>query len=318
MTEAILRLISHAAIHIAADSHVFLCVVRNEILRLPYLLKYYRQLGFDSFIFIDNNSNDGTREYLLAQRDIYVLHTEARFGDGPGAGVRWKNKVLDQFCCGRWILCADADELLIWPGSERETIRSLSKRMAAEDSEVFFVVMVDMYSDRPFGRIGYQQGMPFTNSCPYFDGGPYTLMPATPFPYRQIDGGVRARLYKQEGTPFPAPVMSKVPFLRWKPDQRFIVAQHALQLPGRLASTQGALLHFKMFDDLPGKCEIEIQRGEYYAQGREYRVLGEIIQKSPTKSFYDPLISVRYKDTEQLRSIGLIGPLLRLPEPAAG
>src|SRR5688500_10924282 len=107
-----------------ADAHVVLAVVRNEMLRLPYLLTHYRRLGFDHFIFVDNDSTDGTGEYLAAQPDCFVYFTKESFGEsGGGAGLGWKNLLLEQFCPGRWVLVADADELLVWPGSEHENIR---------------------------------------------------------------------------------------------------------------------------------------------------------------------------------------------------
>ena len=40
------------------------CTIRNEQPRLPYFLKYYRELGVDHFLFVDNDSADATAEYL--------------------------------------------------------------------------------------------------------------------------------------------------------------------------------------------------------------------------------------------------------------
>jgi hypothetical protein len=317
MNNATLRLISRP-ITISRQSHLVLCVVRNESLRLPYLLTYYRKLGFDRFIFVDNASTDGTTDLLLAQPDAAVFYTDDHFGAPPGAGLSWKNTILDRFCEGRWVLVADADELLVWPGSERETIQTLTGKFGGAGAELLFTLMLDMYSDKPFGEIGYKPGMAFVDCAPFFDRGPYLLLSAGPFPFRQIDGGVRARLYRDHQVPTAAPVMSKVPLVKWRAGQRFIVAQHALLNPVPLAPMQGALLHFKMFDDLPAKCDVEIQRGEYYAQGREYRELGKFIRNSPSRSFFDPAFSVRYENTEQLRSLGLITPFgSPLPEVVA-
>jgi glycosyltransferase involved in cell wall biosynthesis len=307
MNNPVLRVISRA-IQISPQSHIVLCVARNESLRLPYLLTHYRKLGFDRFIFVDNASTDGTTELLLQQPDCGVLYTEDHFGAGPGAGLVWKNTILDRFCEDRWVLVADADELLVWPGSESETIQSLTRKFDSAGSEVLFTVMLDMYSEKPFGQIGYRPGLPFMDYAPWFDRGPYVLLSAAPFPFRQIDGGVRARLYRTHKVAAVPPVMSKIPLVKWRAGQRFIIAQHAMLKPVPLAPMQGALLHFKMFDDLPSKCEIEVERGEYWAQAREYRFLGKFIRNSPTRSFFDPSVSVRYENTEQLRAIGLITP----------
>jgi len=301
-----LRVISRGGIGVSPNSHIVVCVVRNESLRVPHLLNYYRKLGFDRFLFVDNGSTDGTIEFLLQQPDVSLFYTEDRFGEPPGAGLIWKNTILDNFCDGRWTLLSDADELLVWPGSEHESVQQLTRKFDACAAEVLFTIMLDMYSDKPFGEIGYRPGLSFLDFAPFFDRGPYHLLPAAPFPFRQIDGGVRARLYRQYGLPTAPPVMSKVPLVKWRAGQRFIIAQHALLNPMPLAPMQGALLHFKMFDDLPLKCEVEVERGEYYAGGREYRALGMFIRNSPYRCFFDPRISVRYESTGQLEGLGLM------------
>ncbi|MEM9776934.1 MAG: glycosyltransferase family 2 protein, partial [Chloroflexota bacterium] len=49
-----------------AQRDIICClVVRNEGLRIPYFLTYYRQLGIKHFFVVDNGSDDGSVEYLL-------------------------------------------------------------------------------------------------------------------------------------------------------------------------------------------------------------------------------------------------------------
>ena len=40
---------------------------RNEHLRMPYFLKYYRGIGINHFLMVDNGSTDGGAEYLIDQ-----------------------------------------------------------------------------------------------------------------------------------------------------------------------------------------------------------------------------------------------------------
>jgi hypothetical protein len=283
-------------------AHVVLAVVRNEMLRLPYLLSHYRRLGFDHFIFVDNDSTDGTGEYLAAQPDSLVYFTKESFGaSGGGAGLGWKNLLLDQFCTGRWVLVADADELLVWPGSEQESIRSLTARFDDSGADSLMTVLLDMYSDKPFGQIGYVAGEPFTDYCPFFDWGPYKVFHTRRFPFREFYGGVRARIFKSlPFISFHPPTVSKVPLVKWSRGQRFTRAQHSLKKPMKLGPMRAALLHFKMFDDLPEKCRIEPVRGQYFAHGREYLAMAMAIESSKNRSFYHPDHSRRYVDTKQL------------------
>ena len=49
---------------IRPNDHLLVATMRNEQIRLPYFLEYYRNLGVDHFLFVDNASQDGTVEYL--------------------------------------------------------------------------------------------------------------------------------------------------------------------------------------------------------------------------------------------------------------
>src|SRR5262252_7808355 len=107
-----LRYIQGRSLAFTPETRVVVCVVKNEALRLPYWLDYYRSMGFDRFVFVDNSSTDGTLELLLAQPDAYVFATTEPYAASK-YGVTWTNAVLDAVCDGRWTLVADADELLV-------------------------------------------------------------------------------------------------------------------------------------------------------------------------------------------------------------
>ena len=54
---------------ITADSILAFSTVRNEIVRLPHFLAHYRKLGVNHFLFVDNDSDDGTTAFLAEQPD---------------------------------------------------------------------------------------------------------------------------------------------------------------------------------------------------------------------------------------------------------
>jgi hypothetical protein len=232
MSPATLNQISRRSVVIAPGAPVLLSVVKNEALRLPHFLSYYRGIGFDHFIVIDNDSTDGTIEFLLAQPDVFLFHTSDHFGAMPGAGLAWKHALLDMFCDGRWSLVVDADEILIWPDAEARDIRSLARKLESFGGEGLFTLMLDMYSDKPFGEIGYRPGEPFIDYAPYFDPGPFVFDKRSYCPFYEIWGGVRHRLYAAAGPDAGhPPTVSKVPLLRWRAGQRFRAAQHFLDPP---------------------------------------------------------------------------------------
>lgn len=64
---------------IRKDDILMFSTLRNEKLRLPYFLHYYREMGVNHFFFVDNDSNDGSLDYLADQPDVSVWHTRSSY-----------------------------------------------------------------------------------------------------------------------------------------------------------------------------------------------------------------------------------------------
>lgn len=97
-------------------------VQRNEMLRLPCFLEYYRKLGVTKFFFADNNSTDGSFEYLLAQPDCYVFWTKDNHNQA-GAGMMWNQYLIQKYVLhNQWYLVIDADELFVYPDCETQPL----------------------------------------------------------------------------------------------------------------------------------------------------------------------------------------------------
>ena len=101
---------------IAEGAILCFSTVRNEIIRLPYFLEYYRKLGVQNFLMVDNDSDDGTPDYLAAQPDVSLWQTAhsyklSRFG------VDWLTWLQIKYGHGHWCLTVDADEILVYPHS---------------------------------------------------------------------------------------------------------------------------------------------------------------------------------------------------------
>ncbi len=298
---------------IEPDQVTLLAVVRNEAIRLPFFLSYYRRLGVHRFLFIDNNSSDGTPELLLRETNTTVFGTSESFARGEW-GAAWLQILLDRYCTDRWVMFADADELLIWPGYEGQTLTDLIREMTAKAAEALFTVMIDMYSDRPFGAIGYRAGDNPIDHFPFLDRRPYDLYSAENFPFRQIRGGVRQRLFQSvPNHRVPPPTISKMPLVRWRRGQQFAMGTHLYATPMRLAPMRGGLLHFKMLDDFPEKCRLEVERREHYDNAREYRVMAAALGRLPDGSCYKPDVSLRFRDSVDLVERGILS--VRTPFP---
>lgn len=101
--------------------------VRNEMQRLPFFLNHYRKLGIDHFLFVDNESDDGTPDLLRDQPDVSLWSTghsyrAARFG------MDWLAWLMIRFGHGHWCLTVDADELLLLPHHGAHDLRDLTGR----------------------------------------------------------------------------------------------------------------------------------------------------------------------------------------------
>ncbi len=86
---------------IRPDSILLASVLRNERVRLPFFLRYYRDLGIEHFLMVDNASTDGSAEYLAAQPDVSLWRTEASYKRSH-FGVDWLTWIQRRHCHGHW------------------------------------------------------------------------------------------------------------------------------------------------------------------------------------------------------------------------
>ena len=70
--------------------------VRNEALRLPYFLAYYRKLGIDRFFIVDNGSADHTVEILRRNSNCHIFQTDQKMAD-LRAGMDWIEPLLAEY-----------------------------------------------------------------------------------------------------------------------------------------------------------------------------------------------------------------------------
>ena len=64
--------VANRTAQIKRDDILVFCTQRNERIRLPYFLKYYREMGVGHFFFVDNDSTDGSLDYLAEQPDVLL------------------------------------------------------------------------------------------------------------------------------------------------------------------------------------------------------------------------------------------------------
>ena len=119
--------------------------VKDEINRLPYFLNYYRELGVNQFYIVDNNSSDGTFEFLSKQEDVTLFHEERSFLHK----MDWMDEVRDKYGLNHWCLTADADELLVYPNCEQLALPEFCQYLEENDYQALFCLMIDFYPAGP-------------------------------------------------------------------------------------------------------------------------------------------------------------------------
>ena len=292
-----------------ADAIIVLCTLRNEKIRLPFFLRYYRDLGVDHFLFVDNDSDDGSREFLAAQDDASVWTTKGSYKDAR-FGVDWLTHLQRRFCHGHWCLTVDVDEFFVYPYCETRPLRALTDWLDASAVRSFAAMMLDMYPKGSILTHPYQEGQNPFEIAQWFDSGNYTIHRNGAMGNLWIQGGPRARVFFAD-KPGMAPALNKVPLVKWHRSYAYVSSTHML-LPRGLnlvydewggEKASGCLLHAKFLDTFAGKAAEEMARGQHYGASAEYRAYQENLVKQPDLWCK---FSEKYINWRQLEILGLM------------
>jgi hypothetical protein len=263
------------------------CTQRNEGVRLPYFLNYYRDMGVNHFFFVDNDSDDGTLDYLAKQPDVSVWTTRASYKRSR-FGVDWMNWLLMKYGHGHWCLTVDPDELFLYPFCDTRPLRALTDWLDASSIKSFSAMLLDMYPKGPINQHTYLPGQNPLEIASWFDSGNYTISKNPMFGNLWIQGGPRARMFFADA-PELAPALNKVPLVKWDRRYAYVSSPHNL-LPRGLnlvydewggEKASGVLLHTKFLSTFNAKAEEELERRQHYGASREYLAYAEGAQADP-------------------------------------
>lgn len=294
---------------IGPSAILLLATIRNERVRLPYFLAYYRALGIGHFLIVDNGSDDGTGEYLASQPDVSLWHT-AKSYQAARFGTDWMNWLLMRYGHGHWTLTVDVDEFFIYPYCDTRPIRALTDWLDGYGIRSFPAMMLDMYPKGAVGAHPYREGQNPVDVACHFDSGNYMISRNSTYGNLWIQGGPRARAYFAD-RPANAPALNKIPLVKWQRGYAYVNSTHML-LPRSLnlvydngggEMTSGCLLHTKFLSTFASKVSEELARGEHFAQSREYRAYAT---DDPDQSDLWCKTSEKYINWRQLEILGLM------------
>ncbi len=260
---------------------------RDEYVRLPYFLKYYRDLGVSHFLMVDNDSEDGGREFLADQPDVSIWTTKASYKRAR-FGVDWLNWLQSKYGHGHWTLVVDPDEFFVYPFCDTRPIRALTDWLDVSQLRSFGAMLLDMYPKGRIDAVPYRPGQDPIEIASWFDPGNYMIAKNNAFGNLWIQGGPRARVFFRD-TPKKAPALNKIPLVKWDRRYVYLSSTHML-LPRGLNQTydtlggekaSGVLLHAKFLDTFAAKAEEELDRKQHYAASIEYKTYYDNLRDNP-------------------------------------
>jgi hypothetical protein len=304
-----LRVLVNRTAAINPQDLLLVSVQRNEASRLPYFLEYYRARGVSHFLFVDNDSDDGSTQYLTQQPDVSVWHT-ARSYRASRYGLDWLTWLQIRYCHRHWCLTADADELLIYDGDDRYDLRDLTALLDHQGRAGFGALMLEPYPKGALDGAAYQPGQDPMTLLDWFDPGPYRAERQAPLGNLWLQGGVRERVFFAD-EPRKSPTLNKLPLIKWHRRYTYVNSTHSVLPPGLNAlydgpgetAPAGVLLHTKFLPEIVSKSAIEKTRAQHFARPDEMDGYYDALTRAP--DLHGPQ-SVQYQGAQQLVELGLM------------
>lgn len=299
---------------IKREDILLFATLRNEMMRLPYFLDHYRRLGVVHFLIVENDSDDGTADYLAAQPDVSLWQARSSY-KASRFGMDWLTWLQRRYGHGHWTVTVDADELLVYPGYPHRSLADLTGRLDAHEIPMMGALMLDLY---PKGQVDAQTYVAGQDPCDvlqWFDATGYWQQVQPRMGNLWQQGGARARLFFADD-PKRAPTLNKIPLVKWHRSYVYVNSTHNA-LPAWLNQTyatptskkpSGVLLHTKFLPGTADRAAQEKARQEHFSNSTLYDDYYTALTENP--DFWSET-SVFYESADQLEDLGLMhrGPL---------
>ncbi len=283
-----LKRIDTRKIKLYSNDVIGFMIVKNESLRLPYVLDYYNNLGIERFFVIDNGSTDETIDILLSNEKIHVFSTTDKFQEHWS----WMEYLLKTFGLNKWCLVADADELFVYPHHEIVKINNLCQFLDKEGSKAFHSILLDMYSNDFLKNVEYKRGQDPLSVAPWFDINTHHKIRSRYY------SGMRERIFGI------TPCITKYPLVRIENGSFPSRGMHHTSIRP-ISSVRGVLLHFKYFQDFYNKVFNGVKNEQYWNNSLEYKAYYKILEYYPNINLWYPE-SVKLLKYKQLLEIGIM------------
>lgn len=291
-----LRILSGNLKDMEKDSPILLCVVKDDLFRLSTFFEYYRKIGIKQFVFLDDKSSDGTREFLMFQDDVLLFGTEKNYST-----IRrqvWINKMISTIGYNRWYLVLDSDEIFDYPYRDKKSITEYVDFLEEKGKTRVKAILLDMFSKNQLFDDSIIEPQDIFEKCCFYL--PEYKLEQCHYDVR-IVGGARGEMFSQIGMK-ETPIVSKYPLIFIREDD--IVINSHCNLPATRNypdKPETILRHYKF---LPGDKEKYIQRvtkGNFENGSQEYKAYLRLEGGIQYKTVVDKMI--RYNDYNSAKEI---------------
>lgn len=276
-------------------------VMYNERDRLKWFLDYYRKLGVNKFVIVDNCSTDGSVELLVHEPDVILYRTTDQYSIS-GSGMRWINEMIERHGQKNWCLHVDADEAFIFPRWGEIGLRGLVEYLDRRGYECMLGRLIDLYPENRQHGSSAEEMSQLQSPYVFFDN-EFHVYDIPVCPYREIYGGVRRRLMGGYQ------MLNKVPLINGAAGIKFLLSSHRTT-PASVADVNAALLHYHLIYLLEPRYQTvlaeAIERREFPSNSLERLRSRDLLQEfHPSETLlYEE--STRYVSAEQLARIGIL------------
>jgi hypothetical protein len=270
-------------------------VAQNEYRLVAPFLEHYRQLGITRFLWLDDSSSDGSREFLATQRDVDVWTSNVGYASAR-RGRLWREMIVDVYGRNRWYVMVDADEFLIYKNCEAVKLAEVTRTLQSKGVKHLFAPMIDLYPSGKIENAIYQgEGMPW-EVAGMFDVEGYRVAPVSRGWH--MEGGIRCQLSKSP------PLLTKYPVVYWDAKTNLNTSIHfPAPYYRNLSPAMGALLHFKFFSDFRSSFNRIVESGSHFDGGSFYKgILDGLKQTGQTELQGDR--SINFEGSLQMHRLG--------------
>jgi hypothetical protein len=286
---------------LSTNDPIVICVIKNEIERIEFFLNYYRyDLGIKAFTFFDDHSTDGTKEYLLEQKDISLYSAKETYTSMRR--IIWINRMIEIEGLNRWYIIVDADELFDYPGRENKKVAQLTHFLSIHRQSRVCSLMIDMFAEDALFSTKLKGRNQITEVYNRFFPEYYYENTTN------IKGGGRNELFKTASIEIVAPCITKYPLI-WIDKYDFILNAHRNYPSERNVPIKPntILRHYKFLPSDREKYYERVQTGNFYKNSIEYRAYMKIEKDVDYISFIQK--TKKYTDYTSLSDIEVLNDL---------